>query len=237
MEPLIIIAGPTAVGKSELAVRVAKKYGGSIISCDSMQVYKGMDIGTAKIKSDEREGIPHYLLDVLDPSEDFNIVLFKQMATKAIEEIRLAGRIPIMVGGTGFYIQSVLYDIDFDECIDDPDYRHSLWALIDEKGDEHVHKMLEDIDPVAASSISVKDHKRIVRALEYNHQTGGLISEHNEENRARTSRYDHCFFVLTDERSRIYDRINSRVDRMIEDGLVDEVRTLLAGGLGRTNIS
>ena len=237
MEPLIIIAGPTAVGKSALAVSVAKKYGGSIISCDSMQVYKGMNIGTAKIKNEETEGIPHYLLDVLDPSDEFNIVIFKQMAEQAIEDIQKSGRIPIMVGGTGFYIQSVLYDIDFDECIDDPDYRQSLWDLIDEKGDDHVHKMLRDIDPEAASSISAKDHKRLVRALEYNHQTGGLISEHNKENRARTAHYEHCFFVLTDERSRIYDRINSRVDKMIEDGLVDEVRALLDKGLNRHNIS
>ena len=237
MEPLIIIAGPTAVGKSDLAVKTAQKYNGSIISCDSMQVYKGMDIGTAKIKKEEMGGIPHYLIDVLDPSEDFNIVMFKNMAVDAIEQIRGQGRIPVMVGGTGFYIQSVLYDIDFDECIDDPEYRQSLWDLIKEKGDVFVHKMLEEIDPDAAQHISKNDHKRLVRALEYNHQTGGQISRHNEANRTREPVYDHCFFVLTDERSRIYEKIDSRVDKMIELGLVDEVRSLMDKGLGRYNIS
>ena len=237
MEPLIIIAGPTAVGKSDLAVRVAQKYNGSIISCDSMQVYKEMNIGTAKIKSEETGGIEHYLIDILDPFEEFNIVMFKQMANDAIRRIRREGRIPIMVGGTGFYIQSVLYDTDFDECIDDPDYRQSLWELIDEKGAKHVHDMLEDIDPKAAANISVNDHKRLVRALEYNHQTGGLISKHNEENRTRKPVYNHCFFVLTDERSRIYGNIDKRVDKMIGEGLVEEVESLMQKGLRRENIS
>jgi len=236
-KPLVIIAGPTAVGKSQTAVELAKRIGGSIISADSMQVYKGMDIGTAKISEVEMQGIPHYLIDVLDPHEDFNIVMFKEMATKAVDEIIKSGRIPIMVGGTGFYIQSVLYDIDFSEEEDDPEYREYLAGLIDEHGPEYVHDMLEKIDPKAAKNIHFNDHRRMIRALEYNRQTGELISDHNDECADHESVYKHCYFVLNDDRALIYKKINDRVDKMIEDGLVEEVKALMAQGLTMDNIS
>ncbi|MCR5673298.1 MAG: tRNA (adenosine(37)-N6)-dimethylallyltransferase MiaA [Lachnospiraceae bacterium] len=237
MQDLIIIAGPTAVGKSALSIELAKKIGGSIISADSMQVYRGMDIGTAKLSREEMQGIPHYLIDVLDPSEDFSIFRFKEMAGAAIEEIASSGRIPIIVGGTGFYIQSVLYDIDFDESEEMNEYRESLQKLIDEKGAAYVHKMLEEADPKAAERIHMNDHKRMIRALEYSAQTGGMISEHNEMSSKRTSPYNFCYFVLVDDRAEIYERINTRVDMMIEAGLEGEVRKLLESGLTPDNIS
>lgn len=237
MNPLIIISGPTAVGKTSLSIELAKKIGGSIISADSMQVYKGMDIGTAKITIEERQAIPHYLIDILEPSEDFNIVSFKELANASIEEIRKFGRIPIIVGGTGFYIQSVLYDIDFTEHDDDYEYRRELTELINEHGGGYVHKMLEDCDPKAAQTIHFNDHKRMIRALEYYRQTGLPISEHNKGEQNKESPFDFCYFVLTDDRKRIYNRINERVDEMINAGLVDEVKGLLSGKVTPENIS
>ena len=237
MNDLVIIAGPTAVGKSSVAVRLAKLINGSVISADSMQVYRGMDIGTAKLTPEEMEGIPHYLIDVLDPSCDFNIVTFRQMAKSAISDIRKAGRIPMIVGGTGFYIQSVVYDIDFPEGDEFTEYRKELLGLIEEKGSGYVHDMLRAIDPEAADKIHPNDHKRVIRALEYNRQTGSLISDHNARSFERKSPYNFSYFVLTDDREKIYDRINRRVDKMIEEGLVDEVRGLLARGLTRENVS
>lgn len=237
MNPLIIISGPTAVGKTSLSIELAKKIGGSIISADSMQVYKGMDIGTAKITIEERQAIPHYLIDILEPSEDFNIVSFKELANASIEEIRKFGRIPIIVGGTGFYIQSVLYDIDFTEHDDDYEYRRELTELINEHGGGYVHKMLEDCDPKAAQIIHFNDHKRMIRALEYYRQTGLPISEHNKGEQNKESPFDFCYFVLTDDRKRIYNRINERVDEMIDAGLVDEVKGLLSGKVTPENIS
>ncbi len=237
MNPLIVIAGPTAVGKSSLAVKLAHKINGSIISCDSMQVYRGMDIGTAKISEDETEGIRHYLIDILDPSEDFNIVMFQEMAKNAIEDIRRQNRIPILVGGTGFYIQSIVYDIDFTEHGEDEEYRDMLWDLIAEKGGKYVHKMLEQTDPEAAGHIHYNDSKRMIRALEYNRQTGGLISDHNAKSLEKTSPYDLCYFVLNDDRQKIYERIDKRVDQMMEEGLLDEVKSLKGRGLSRDNVS
>ena len=237
MNPLIILSGPTAVGKTSLSIELAKKIGGSIISADSMQVYKGMNIGTAKITKEQMQGIPHYLIDILDATEDFNIAAFKEMAQDSIARIKKEGRIPIIVGGTGFYIQSVLYDIDFTEHEDDPEYRRNLARLINEKGGMYVHKMLEECDPEGARSIHFNDHKRIIRALEYYRQTGHTISEHNRTEYGKESPYDFCYFVLTDDRVKIYDRINERVDEMIKEGLVDEVKGLLANNVSPDNIS
>ncbi len=237
MDPLIIIAGPTAVGKTDLSLRLSKLINGSVISCDSMQVYKGMDIGTAKVTSAETDGIPHYLIDVLDPFEEFNIVMFKDMATQAIKDIYAAGRIPVMVGGTGFYIQSVLYDISFDETDDDQEYRDTLTELIKSRGNEYVHGLLQDIDPEAAKNIHHNDHKRLIRALEYHKQTGRLISEHNRNCSSDTSPYDFCYFFIEDDRKKIYERIDERVDEMLRKGLVDEVKGLLDRGLTRQHVS
>ena len=231
--PLIILAGPTAVGKTAASIRLAKAIGAEIISADSMQVYRHMDIGSAKIRQEEMEGVPHYLIDVLEPEEEFNVVRFQQMAKAAAEEIYAKGKIPLVAGGTGFYIQALLYDIDFTENDGDTSYRRSLEKTAEEKGGEYLHAMLREADPKAAEEIHPHNIKRMIRALEFHHQTGGKISEHNEAEREKSSPYDFAYFVLTDERSRLYERIDRRVDKMMEEGLLDEVRYLKARGVKR----
>ncbi|MDM8235734.1 tRNA (adenosine(37)-N6)-dimethylallyltransferase MiaA [[Ruminococcus] torques] len=231
--PMIILAGPTAVGKTAASIRLAKAVGGEIISADSMQVYRHMDIGSAKIRPEEMEGVPHYLVDVLEPEEDFNVVRFQQMAKAAAEEIYARGRIPIAAGGTGFYIQALLYDIDFTENDGDSSFRRELEKTAEEKGGEYLHSLLQEADPEAALQIHPHNIKRMIRALEFHHQTGGKISEHNETEREKESPYNFAYFVLTDDRSRLYDRIDRRVDLMMEEGLLDEVRFLKERGVRR----
>ena len=231
-KPLIILAGPTAVGKTSLSIRLAKETGGEIISADSMQVYRHMDIGSAKITKEEMEGVPHYLVDVLEPEEEFNVVRFQQMAKEAAERIWEKGKIPLVVGGTGFYIQALLYDIDFTENDGDESYRRQLeQKASDEEGASELYEMLKAVDLKAAQEIHPRNLKRIVRALEFYHQTGKKISEHNETQRQRESPYNYTYFVLTDERSRLYERIDRRVDLMMEQGLLDEVRYLKKRGV------
>ncbi len=231
-KPLIILAGPTAVGKSSLSIRLAKETGGEIISADSMQVYRHMDIGSAKITKEEMDGVSHYLVDVLEPEEEFNVVRFQQMAKEAAEKIWEKGKIPLVVGGTGFYIQALLYDIDFTENDGDESYRRQLEQKgSDEEGASELYEMLKTVDPKAAQEIHPRNIKRIIRALEFYHQTGKKISEHNETQRQRESPYNYTYFVLTDERSRLYERIDRRVDLMMEQGLLDEVRYLKERGV------
>lgn len=231
-KPLIILAGPTAVGKTSLSIRLAKETGGEIISADSMQVYRHMDIGSAKITKEEMEGVPHYLVDVLEPEEEFNVVRFQQMAKAAAERIWKKGKIPLVVGGTGFYIQAFLYDIDFTENDGDESYRRQLeQKASDEAGALELYGLLKETDPKAAQEIHPRNIKRVIRALEFYHQTGKKISEHNETQRQKKSPYDYAYFVLTDERSRLYERIDRRVDRMMEEGLLDEVRYLKERGV------
>ena len=231
-KPLIILAGPTAVGKTSLSIRLAKETGGEIISADSMQVYRHMDIGSAKITKEEMEGVPHYLVDVLEPEEEFNVVRFQQMAKEAAERIWEKGKIPLVVGGTGFYIQALLYDIDFTENDGDESYRRQLeQKASDEEGASELYEMLKRVDPKAAQEIHPRNIKRIIRALEFYHQTGKKISEHNETQRQKMSPYNYAYFVLTDERGRLYERIDRRVDLMMEQGLLDEVRYLKKRGV------
>ena len=231
-KPLIILAGPTAVGKTSLSIRLAKETGGEIISADSMQVYRHMDIGSAKITKEEMEGVPHYLVDVLEPEEEFNVVRFQQMAKEAAERIWKKGKIPLVVGGTGFYIQALLYDIDFTENDGDESYRRQLERKAsDEEGASELYEMLKTVDPKAAQEIHPRNIKRIIRALEFYHQTGKKISEHNETQRQKESPYNYAYFVLTGERSRLYERIDRRVDLMMEQGLLDEVRYLKERGV------
>lgn len=231
--PLIILAGPTAVGKTALSIRLAQEINAEIISADSMQVYRHMDIGSAKIRPEEMKGVPHHLVDVLEPEEEFNVVRFQQMAETAMEEIHAKGKIPLVVGGTGFYIQAILYDIDFTENDGDMEYRRSLERIAEEKGGEYLHMLLKEADPESASQIHPNNIKRMIRALEFHRQTGGKISEHNEKERAKESPYNYAYFVLTDERSRLYERIDRRVDVMMEEGLLDEVRSLKERGVKR----
>lgn len=234
---LVILTGPTAVGKTRLSVKLAKEIGGEIISADSMQVYRHMDIGSAKITKEEMEGIPHYLVDILDPKENFNVFLFQKLAKKAMEQIYENGHIPILVGGTGFYIQSVLYDIDFEENEGDSAYRKELEALSVEKGAAYLHDMLKKVDARSAEQIHKNNVKRVIRALEYFHQTGTPISGHNDMERAKESPYDFCYFVLNDRRELLYERIEKRVDQMLSDGLVEEVQKLKEMGCSMEHIS
>ena len=231
-KPLVILTGPTAVGKTALSIRLAKEIGGEIISADSMQVYKGMDIGSAKILPDEMQGVPHYLIDELVPDEEFHVVRFQQMA-KAYQR----GHIPIIVGGTGFYIQALLYDIDFTENKNDDAYRQEMEQLAAEKGAEYLHQMLAEVDPRSAQDIHANNVKRVIRALEFYHETGQKISEHNEKERQKTSPYNFAYFVLNDDRNRLYHRIDQRIDIMLDDGLVEEVRALRAKGYTRDMVS
>lgn len=231
--PLIVLTGPTAVGKTKLSIALAKAVNGEIISADSMQVYRHMDIGSAKIRPEEMQGVRHYLVDILEPTQDFNIVLFQKYAKQAITEIYEKEKIPIIVGGTGFYIQSVLYDIDFQESDEDTALRAELEQLAREKGVEYLHDMLRECDPKAAQEIHANNVKRVIRAIEFHRQTGRKISEHNAAEREKKSAYDSCYFVLTDKRDRLYENIDRRVDMMIGEGLVDEVRRLMDMGCRR----
>lgn len=227
---LIILTGPTAVGKTKLSIQLAKAAGGEIISADSMQVYRHMDIGSAKVTKEEMEGIPHYLIDVLEPTEEFNVVIFQKMAKEALDEIYSHGNIPIVVGGTGFYIQALLYDIDFKEEDGHRDLRKELEALAAEKGAEYLHEMLMQIDPDAAASIHANNLKRVIRAIEYYRQTGERISAHNRKEREKASPYQFLYYVVNTDRDILYDRINQRIDQMLSDGLIEEVKKLAAGG-------
>ena len=234
-KPLVVLTGPTAAGKTKASIELAKAIGGEIISADSMQVYKY--IGSAKIRPEEMQGVSHFLVDVLEPTEEFNVVRFKEMATEAMEEIYQRGHIPIIVGGTGFYIQSVLYDIDFTKQDNDQAYREELEAYAKEHGAQALHDKLRQVDEKAASEIHANNIKRVIRALEYYRQTGQKISEHNEKEREKESPYEFFYFVLTDERETLYERIDKRVDQMIEEGLVEEVKHLKEMGCTRDLVS
>lgn len=236
-KPLIILAGPTGVGKTKLSISLAKTVNGEVISADSMQVYKKMNIGTAKIRPEEMQGVSHHLIDILEPDEEFNVVLFAEYAKKACEECYVKGKIPILVGGTGFYIQALLYDIDFTENDDDKTYRYHLEQLAEEMGNEYLHNMLKKVDPKAAENIHPNNRKRVIRALEFFEKSGQKISEHNEEQQGKKSPYEYAYFVLTDERNLLYDRINLRVDQMLEEGLAEEVGNLLNAGISRDTVS
>lgn len=236
-KPLIILTGPTAVGKTKASIALAKAVGGEIISADSMQVYKGMDIGSAKIRPEEMMGVIHYLVDVLSPDEEFHVVRFQQMAKKAMETIYENGHIPIVVGGTGFYIQALLYDIDFTENDGDMDYRRELEQFAKEHGAQALHDKLREADPQSADTIHFHNVKRVIRALEFYHQSGIPISRHNEEERQKESPYDFYYFVLNDERAHLYERIDRRVDLMVEEGLVQEVAALKEKGYTKDMVS
>lgn len=236
-KPLIILTGPTAVGKTNLSIKLAKLVGGEIISADSMQVYKGMDIGSAKITKEEMDDVPHHLIDILEPWDEFNVVVFQKKCKEAIAGIYERGHIPILTGGTGFYIQAVLKDIDFTENDDNSEYRTQLEELGKEKGAEHLHNMLKEIDPASAEAIHANNMKRVIRALEFYHFTGKKISEHNEQEAEREPAYNFCYFVLNDDRDKLYERIEQRVDIMLKNGLEDEVYRLLEKGCTREMVS
>ena len=229
-QPLIVLTGPTAVGKTALSIELAKALNGEIISADSMQVYRHMDIGSAKITKKEMDGVPHHLIDVLEPWEEFNVTRFQSMAKEAMKGIYSRGHVPIVTGGTGFYIQALAYDIDFTEQEEDTALREHYAQIAKEQGNEVLHEMLKKVDPASAAIIHANNVKRTIRALEYFEKTGEPISKHNEQERAKESPYDFRYFVLNMDRTLLYQRIDKRVDLMIAAGLEDEVRWLLNHG-------
>ena len=236
-KPLIILTGPTAVGKTKLSISLAKKLNTQIISADSMQVYKTMNVGTAKITKEEMDGVPHHLVDILEPSAPFNVCDFKERATKAIDHIHSLGKIPLVVGGTGFYIKALLYDTTFEAEEDNTAIRLALENELKEKGIDYMHNKLTAIDPVSAESIHKNNTKRVLRAIEYYLINGSPISEHNAIMNAKESPYNFIYFVLNDTRENLYERINQRVDIMVKDGLLDEVKRLEQLGLNSSHTS
>lgn len=234
---LVILTGPTAVGKSELSIALARQIGGEIISADSMQVYRHMDIGSAKIRPEQMGGIPHHLIDVLEPTEEFNVVSFQRLARTAVKGIYERGHIPVVVGGTGFYIQALIYDIDFTENDEDTALRNRLGQIAATEGSEALYERLRRIDPASCETIHAHNVKRVIRAIEFYEKTGMRISEHNKKQRERTSPYHFAYFVLNDDRDRLYGKIEARIDRMMEQGLVEEVSALAAAGCTRDMVS
>ena len=234
MPPKVLaIVGPTASGKTRLGVAAAQALNGEVVSVDSMQVYRHMDIGSAKITPDEMDGIPHHLIDVLEPEEEFNVAVFQQMEKKALEEIYSRGKLPIVAGGTGFYIQALLYDIDFRDDTGEGPIRKELEKLAVEKGAEYLHSLLQQADPQSADQIHPNNIKRVVRALEYFRQTGEPFSLHNQRERERCSPYHFLYYVICSDRKNLYERIDRRVDAMMADGLVGEVQDLKKRGVKR----
>ena len=234
---MIILTGPTAVGKTALSIALAKAVGGEIVSADSMQVYRGMDIGTAKIRPEEMQGVPHHLIDVCDPSEDYNVARFCEEAKRLLPGIYARGHVPVITGGTGFYIQALLYDVTFSRQDTDGAVRKKYRDLVDAEGENALHDRLKEVDPQAAEAIHPMNVKRVMRALEFYELTGQRISEHNEEEREKEAAYRFAYFVLNRERDALYERINVRVDEMFAQGLVQEVQGLIDAGIPRTAVS
>lgn len=237
MKDLIVLTGPTAVGKTSLSIALAKAVDGEIISADSMQVYKYLNIGTAKITEEEKCGIPHFLIDELEPDEEFNVTIFKNKVMGYIEDIKSRGKVPIIVGGTGFYIQSVIYDINFNEYGDDSKVRKKYEAMAETLGKSELHKKLALVDREYADSVSYNNVKKVVRALTFFEMTGEKLSEHNKRERERSSPFDFAYFVLTMDRKKLYERIDKRVDLMFDMGLVEEVKALMAKGYDKSLVS
>jgi len=230
-ENLMVIVGPTAVGKTAISIKLAKILNGEIISADSMQIYKYMDIGTAKVTPEEMEGIPHYLIDVVYPDEEFTVADYKELAEKIISDINKKGKIPIVVGGTGLYVNSLVYDLNFTKVPPNEKIRKRLNELADKFGNEYIHNMLEKIDKESSKRIHVSDRKRIIRAIEIYEVTGIPMSEQNRDFRKQNDRYNLAMIGLNMDRDKLYERINMRVDKMIENGLIAEVANLLKWGI------
>lgn len=232
-KPLLIILGPTAVGKTKVSIEVAKKLSGEIISADSMQIYKYMDIGTAKIKKIEMENIPHYMIDIVYPDEKFTVANYKTTATKYIEDIHNRGKLPIIVGGTGFYINSLIYKLDFIKVPPNFNLRKEYENLVNKYGNEYLFTKLKEVDPKSAKRIHQNDTKRVIRALEVFHETGKPMSHYYKGFRRPNNKYNLIIIGLNRERKELYSRVNKRVDLMIEEGLIDEVKMLLEMGYNK----
>ena len=221
-DKILIIAGPTAVGKTSLSIKLAKELDGEIVSTDSMQIYKHMDIGSAKITKEEMDGVPHHMIDVVDPSTSFSVAEYKEMASKCINDIISRNKLPILVGGTGLYINALTCNMNFTEAESDEEYRRELERLADENGNEFIHNMLKEIDPISYRDIHFNNRKRVIRALEVYKLTNKPFSSFNSGDDFYNGPYDVKYYVLNMDRAKLYDRINLRVDIMIENGLIDE---------------
>ena len=219
---ILVIGGPTAVGKTELSIDLAKRLNGEIISADSMQIYKYMDIGSAKVSKGEMNGVVHHLIDVVDPSINFSVADYKEQGEKAIKEIISRGKLPIIVGGTGLYINSLTCNMNFTEAEKDEEYRKELDKLANEHGNNYIHEMLKEIDPISYNEIHANNRKRVIRALEVYKLTGNPFSSYNAGEDFYKSEYDVHYYVLTMDREKLYERINLRVDIMMEKGLLEE---------------
>ncbi|WP_251549217.1 tRNA (adenosine(37)-N6)-dimethylallyltransferase MiaA [Neobacillus muris] len=231
-QKLIVIIGPTAVGKTKLSIELAKRFNGEIISGDSMQIYRGMDIGTAKIKPDEMEGIPHHLIDIKEPNESFSAAEFQQLVRAKITEIAEKGKLPIIVGGTGLYIQSVIYDYQFPDVTGDQEFRSRLEEKAKEIGNEALHQQLKEIDPESAAKIHPNNVRRVIRALEIHYLSGGKDTQiENAQAGQLELLYNAAMIGLTMDREKLYERINARVELMLSEGLLEEVINLYEQGL------
>ncbi len=233
IKDLIVITGPTASGKTAMSVELAKILGAEIVNADSMQIYKYMDIGTAKPDMEERQGIPHHLIDIAEPDEQFSVARYCECAKEAIDAVHAKGKPVVMVGGTGLYVDSLVNNIQFSEIDADEEYRAKMDALADEKGNEYLYNMLCEVDPVSGEKVSVSDRKRIIRALEVYHLTGKTITWHNEQSRSVPSPYNTTMFAIDVDREVLYDKINRRVDIMMEKGLLNEVKNIIGMGIKR----
>ncbi|WP_207750510.1 tRNA (adenosine(37)-N6)-dimethylallyltransferase MiaA [Anaerotignum lactatifermentans] len=236
-KPLIVIGGPTACGKTAMSILLAKQIGGEIISGDSMQVYRYMDIGTAKVTPEEADGVPHFLVDELMPDEEYNAMIFQEKAKAYMEEIWQRGHIPIVVGGTGFYLNALLYDNEFTETEGDESFRLACYEKAQREGPDSLYKELLVIDPEYAATTHANNVKRVTRALEYHHFTGEKFSVHNAAQKQKSSPYAAAVILLTMDRDQLYERIEKRVDLMIEAGLLEEVRGLLNRGYDGSLVS
>lgn len=237
-EKILVVTGPTATGKTALSVELAKKLGGEIVSADSMQIYRGMDIGTAKVTKAEMQNIPHHMIDIADPSEDYSVSRYVEEADAAVRGILSRGRLPIVAGGTNLYIDSLIAGLDFAEKAEDAALRESLNKQYDDIGGEAMLEHLRGFDPERAAKLHPADKRRIVRAVEIYILTGETITRHDEETKKRPKRYDAVKIALTfADRAVLYDRINARVDKMVSDGLFDEVKGLLDSGLSPESTS
>ena len=223
---VIVICGPTASGKTALSIELAKKINGEIISCDSMQIYKDMNIGTAKVTEEEMQGIKHYMIDFVSPDERYSVADYKNDAEKIIEIIINKGKTPIIVGGTGLYVDSLIYNIEYPKINLDEDYRQKLEKEVEEKGLKYLYDVAKKIDEQAVQKISINDKKRIMRVLEIYHATGKTKTEQEVESRKKEVKYDYKIFAINMDREKLYQRINLRVDKMIENGLIEEVENL-----------
>lgn len=234
---LLALVGPTAVGKTNISIDLAKKINGEIISADSMQIYKGMDIGTAKVKSDQMDKIPHYLIDIVYPDEEFTVAQYKVKANECIDKISNKNKIPILAGGTGLYFNSLVYELKFTNVESNDELRKKYNHIANSHGNKYLFDKLYDVDPISAKKIHLNDRQRIIRALEIFHETGKPMSYYNKNFRKETEKYNLKMIGLTMDRAKLYTRINKRVDLMIEEGLIDEVQELLNIGYTKELVS